>query len=224
MAARTILVAEDEIIVQKVIKAAIEHKGYVCEVVSDGTACLERLARAPVPELLLLDLVMPQVGGIEVLERLKGIPAAERFPIVVLTGKSDVPIVKQAFQLGADDYVVKPFDVKVLTERLDDLLFTAGEARIRELLANLRIQDPSLTAQLAQIGAIGKELDAYPSTLDNRALAIAVPRGKAPHALAKVPLTEIVTTIGIFHRCASGWRKVWPRFAPPAPAPLTSTR
>jgi two-component system, OmpR family, response regulator MtrA len=75
-----------------------------------------------VPDLVLLDIMMPGISGLEVLERWRADPATAAIPVVMLTAKAQENDVERGFQLGADDYVVKPFSPRELVRRVTAVL------------------------------------------------------------------------------------------------------
>lgn len=111
-----ILVVEDDPSVRGLLQMLLTAEGYDVETASDGLAGLEKLAGAK-PALMLLDLIMPDLGGARVLERLRADPAVADVPVVVLTGKLEaVPDLRAA--LGQDNVIVKPFSVNELLTRV----------------------------------------------------------------------------------------------------------
>jgi CheY-like chemotaxis protein len=89
----------------------------------DGVEGLALVASAP-PELVLLDMALPLIGGGEVLRRIKADPATARVSVVVLSGVADAESIRRTRQDGADGYLTKPFDVRELLELIDRLLAT----------------------------------------------------------------------------------------------------
>lgn len=147
-----ILLAEDDPVVTRIVTASVAACGLTCEAVADGVECLERLRKGTQPDLLLLDLVMPRMGGLEVLESLARAPFKDRFPIAVLSGRNETEAVRKAIALGADDFIVKPCAIAELVRRIGDLVFVADEARMRPLIASLKVPDPSLAPLAVQAG------------------------------------------------------------------------
>lgn len=118
---KRILVVEDEKDLNDLIKINLERNGYQAFTASDGNTALEIAARE-IPDLILLDLMMPGIDGTEVARRLKADPATANIPIVMLTAKSEETDVVVGLTIGADDYVTKPFSMKILLARLSTVL------------------------------------------------------------------------------------------------------
>ncbi len=106
--AKKVLLAEDEKNVILGVRTCLDAVGYDVEVVEDGEEALNSVKRAH-PDLILLDLLMPKVDGFEVLKVLKGNEETSKIPIVVLTAKAEETDRQRAMELGADNYMTKPF-------------------------------------------------------------------------------------------------------------------
>ena len=116
-----ILVVEDEKDLQDVLAYNLKKAGHEPTVVGLGHEALER-ARSDGPDLILLDLMLPDMPGTDVCRALKGDPATRHIPVVMLTAKSEEIDRVVGFELGADDYVAKPDSMRELTLRLQAIL------------------------------------------------------------------------------------------------------
>ena len=116
-----ILIVEDEPSIQRLIGYALQTKGYEVFIAGDGQQGLDA-ARAESPDLILLDMVMPEMGGMEVLEVLKSDPLLEHIPVLVVTASAQKGDAEQAIEMGAAGYLIKPFHVPILYERVEELL------------------------------------------------------------------------------------------------------
>ena len=110
-----VLVVEDEEILLTALREELATGGYDVEGAGDGQEGLEKVESFK-PDLVLLDLVMPKMDGMEMLQRLKGNPATKDVPVVILTNLSDYERISEALSLGAMDYLVKA------NYKLEDLL------------------------------------------------------------------------------------------------------
>ena len=116
-----ILVVDDQEANRQVVRDVLEPLGYHIAEASDGEDALEAVARE-VPDLILCDVVMPRRDGYSVCQALKGDPKTRLVPIVMLTSLDQLPDKVRAVELGADDYLTKPFNVVELTTRVRSLL------------------------------------------------------------------------------------------------------
>jgi two-component system phosphate regulon response regulator PhoB len=115
-----ILIIEDERALTEVLEYNLRREGYETAVAHDGQEGL-RKARTLLPDLILLDLMLPTVDGLEVCRELRAGEHTRTIPILMLTAKAEETDQVVGFSLGADDYVTKPFSVKVLIQRLKAL-------------------------------------------------------------------------------------------------------
>jgi two-component system phosphate regulon response regulator PhoB len=116
-----ILIVEDEDCLLEVLRYNFEKAGYLVEVLSNGDHADTRLKEAT-PDLVLLDWVLPGLSGIELCRRLRRAPATKTLPIIMLSARSDEMDKVCGLEMGADDYVTKPFSVKELLARAAGLL------------------------------------------------------------------------------------------------------
>lgn len=123
----TILVVDDEEPIQELLRFNLEKEGYLVGVAKDGQEALDRVAREQ-PDLIVLDLMLPGMDGLEVCRRLRLIPGFQQIPIIMLTAKGEVIDRVLGLELGADDYMTKPFSPRELLARI--------KARLRRLNPN----------------------------------------------------------------------------------------
>ncbi len=114
-----ILVVEDDAAIARVLRLELEHEGYRVETAPDGLSGLEKALKEP--DLVVLDVMLPKMDGFEVCRRVR---AKSRVPIIMLTAKDGIKDRVGGLDVGADDYVVKPFSVEELLARI--------RARLRE--------------------------------------------------------------------------------------------
>ncbi len=116
-----ILVVDDDAPVLRALKRVLESAGYQVSTASDGQEALAMIARAR-PDLLVLDIIMPRMDGLEVCRRVRADPFVAKLPILFLTAKSRPADVAQGLDAGGDDFLSKPFDVVELPARIRALL------------------------------------------------------------------------------------------------------
>jgi type II secretory ATPase GspE/PulE/Tfp pilus assembly ATPase PilB-like protein/CheY-like chemotaxis protein len=117
----TVLLVEDEDSLRKVMRDLLERDGYAVAEAADGIAALDQVDRVA-PDVIMLDLNLPGLDGYHVLQQLRSRPATSRIPVIVLTAKGDEDNEVRVFQLGADDFLTKPFRAKALSARLEAVL------------------------------------------------------------------------------------------------------
>lgn len=116
-----ILIVDDELDALIALKRALEADNYIVVEASDGLNAIEKV-KAENPDIVLLDLMMPEIDGIEVCKRLKSDPKYEHIPIIMLTAKGDITDKIEGIEIGADDYVTKPFNLNELKARIKMVL------------------------------------------------------------------------------------------------------
>jgi two-component system alkaline phosphatase synthesis response regulator PhoP len=121
MAKEVILIVDDEEDIRELVALNLRREGYQILTCDTGERALE-LVRSKKPDLVVLDLMLPGVDGLEVCRRLKADPDSRRIPVVMLTAKGEETDIVAGLELGADDYVTKPFSGKVLVARVRRLL------------------------------------------------------------------------------------------------------
>jgi len=115
-----VLVVDDERAVRESLRRALELEGYDVELAADGREALGRLEAGPDPDAVILDVLMPQVDGLEVCEELRR--SGSRLPVLMLTARAEVENRVAGLDAGADDYLTKPFALAELLARLRALL------------------------------------------------------------------------------------------------------
>ncbi|QEG32897.1 response regulator [Bythopirellula goksoeyrii] len=121
MAKASILIVEDDPSLGEVLDYNLRQEGYQVDLSRDGQQGL-RHAREHCPDLIVLDLMLPMIDGLEVCRQLRADPNTKDLSILMLTARSEESDELVGFTVGADDYVTKPFSVKVLLQRINALL------------------------------------------------------------------------------------------------------
>jgi two-component system alkaline phosphatase synthesis response regulator PhoP len=121
MSTRTILVVDDEPGIVQIARDYLERAGYRIVTAADGQHAL-RLARSEVPSLVVLDLMLPGMDGLDVTRAIRGDPATRSIPIIMLTARVEETDRLIGLELGADDYITKPFSPRELVARVRAVL------------------------------------------------------------------------------------------------------
>lgn len=120
LAPKKILIVEDEADIAQLVKLYLEKEGFHTNVAKSGVEAL-KLVKSERPDLLILDLMIPEIDGIEVCKKIRNAPDTALLPIIMLTAKAEESDTIVGLELGADDYVTKPFSPKVLLARVKAL-------------------------------------------------------------------------------------------------------
>lgn len=121
MSKQKILVIEDDEDIQELLKFNLNKEGFQVKCVSNGEQGL-KYAKTDIPDLIILDLMLPGIDGLDVCKALKATEETSQIPIIMLTAKGEESDIVVGLELGADDYVTKPFSVSVLLARIKALL------------------------------------------------------------------------------------------------------
>jgi len=119
-APKKVLIVEDEADIAQLVKLYLEKEGFHANIAKTGVEAL-RLITSERPDLLILDLMLPEIDGIEVCKKVRNVPDTALLPIIMLTAKAEESDTIIGFELGADDYVTKPFSPKTLVARVKAL-------------------------------------------------------------------------------------------------------
>jgi two-component system phosphate regulon response regulator PhoB len=136
----SVLVVDDDIDISEALQQALEYGGYDTSAAFTGAGALAEVRRN-VPDLILLDQMLPDIEGAEVCRRLRAAPETRRVPIVFLTARADEGARIRGLALGADDYVTKPFSLDELLLRIQAVLRRAGPAELRVTPEWLRLRE-----------------------------------------------------------------------------------
>ncbi|MBN1257648.1 MAG: response regulator transcription factor [Planctomycetes bacterium] len=157
MARETILVIEDEEDIGELVRYNLAAEGYQVFVADSGEDGL-KLARSKKPSLIILDLMLPGIDGLEVCKSLRKDTATDGIAIVMLTAKGEETDIVIGLELGADDYIVKPFSPKVLIARIKAVLRRKSRV-ITDEKAVIKAHDLAITPGRREVLLKGKKID-----------------------------------------------------------------
>jgi phosphoserine phosphatase RsbU/P len=150
---RSVLLVDDGLQNRILLQAILEFAGYRVLVAEEGAGALELLAREPV-DLLVLDYMMPGMDGAEVARRVRLDPARRELPIVMLTASQEGPHIEAAFTAGANDYLTKPVDRRILLARVASMIQAADDRRQARQVVALEGERRSLLTEIEEAASI----------------------------------------------------------------------
>lgn len=150
-----ILIVEDDTEVAQTIELRLTHSGHQAVIAANGYEALQRVRRLK-PDLMLLDIGMPEMDGLEVCRRLRATPATAAIPILFITARGGIESKIEGFDAGADDYLVKPFNLQEL------------ELRIRALLRRTSPDKSGPAARHLAVGRLRLDCQTFQVTVDER--------------------------------------------------------
>ena len=156
MANERILVVDDEEDVLELVRYNLDRNGYQTEIASSGEEALSK-ARKSLPDLIILDLMLPGIDGLEVCKKLKSDGKTEQIPVIMLTAKGDESDIVTGLELGAEDYVTKPFSPKILIARVRRILHRAVSRDLEKPI--IRKKDLTIDPGRREVLVKGKPVD-----------------------------------------------------------------
>jgi two-component system phosphate regulon response regulator PhoB len=155
--AQRILVVDDEPDVTELLKYKFEQEGYRCQVLNDPLL-FASTARDFEPEIMIFDIMMPELSGLQLCRMARADPLLKNVPIIFLTARGETDDRIQGLELGADDYLPKPFNMKELSIRVGKLL--ARSATVTQTTKSMRIEISGVVidAELHQLSIDGVEV------------------------------------------------------------------
>jgi two-component system, OmpR family, alkaline phosphatase synthesis response regulator PhoP len=154
MAKEHILIVEDEEDILELVKYNLAREGYRVSGAATGEAAL-KTARADLPDLIILDLMLPGIDGLDVCKILKNDSKTQRIPIIMLTAKGEESDIITGLEVGADDYITKPFSPKVLVARVRTAL-RRGVRKGAKDNATLKVHDIVIDPGRHEVTVAGK--------------------------------------------------------------------
>lgn len=167
-----ILIIEDEPPISEVLTYNLEREGYKVQTAFDGREGL-RAAQTQRPDLVILDLMLPGLSGLDVCRELRANSATAALPIIMLTAKAEETDQVVGFAMGADDYVTKPFSVKVLLQRVGAIL--------------RRASSPEPEVDVLEHGPLRLDKQSYRVTLNGEVIALTPTEFRLLEALMRQP-------------------------------------
>lgn len=156
MAKVKILVVDDEADIRELVRLNLTREGYEVLDCESGEQALN-VSRSKGPDLVVLDLMLPGIDGLEVCKQLKADPKTARVPIVILTAKGEEADVVAGLEVGADDYVAKPFSGKVLVARVRRLLRKAAQPADEQ--GTIEVYDLTIDPSRHEVWAKDRKVD-----------------------------------------------------------------
>jgi two-component system alkaline phosphatase synthesis response regulator PhoP len=163
MAGETVLVVDDEANIVDLARMYLEQEGFRVQSANDGVKALDMISRQP-PALMVLDLMLPEVDGWEVCRRGRSGKTAPDLPIVMLTARDEDVDKIVGLELGADDYVTKPFNPRELVARVKAILRRSHRSVVRESVVH--VGDVTIDPARHEVTIAGRSVELRPKEFD----------------------------------------------------------
>src|SRR5688572_6024289 len=164
--AERILIVDDEPDIASTIAFNLEREGFATIVAEDGKSAIAALEADPTSDLVILDLMLPDIAGTEVCRRIRREPATQRVPVIMLTARGEDIDRVVGFEVGADDYVVKPFSMRELMLRV--------RARLVEAATRLHSPVAATAPQHFSIGPLTIDGETHRVLVDGQEVAVSL--------------------------------------------------
>jgi two-component system phosphate regulon response regulator PhoB len=155
---KKVLIIEDEKDLAELLSFNLEKDGFAATCIHDGKQGFER-AVADIPDLILLDLMLPGLLGTEVCKALRKEPRTARIPIIMITAKGDEIDRVVGFEVGADDYIVKPFSMREVTLRVKALMRRVDQEMPTPATDQLILGEIAIDKQRHTVTSAGNEIE-----------------------------------------------------------------
>jgi phosphate regulon transcriptional regulator PhoB len=169
-----VLVVEDEQDVAELLRYNMAKEGYDVVLAANGTEALRR-AREVKPEVILLDIMVPQLNGWEVCRRLKQDPETRAIPVIMVTGRVEEGDKVLGFEMGADDYVTKPFSPRELIARIRAAVRRGKNAEAADRKHHLKAGDLEIDRHRFEVTMKGQRVDLTPKEFELLAALVGTP-------------------------------------------------
>jgi DNA-binding response OmpR family regulator len=153
-----VLIAEDDVDLLDIMTYALRREGYEVIGAADGLQALDR-QQAEAPDIVLLDVRLPRLNGFEVCRRIRHVADV---PIIIVTGRTEEHDILRGLQIGADDYVTKPFSLKQLAARMETVLRRCRSDQYRRAVSEVRAGDIVLSLQTHEVTRNGVSVQLTP--------------------------------------------------------------
>jgi CheY-like chemotaxis protein len=206
---KKILALDDEPEVLKLYEHFLAYCNYIVMTTDNAETFLEEMKLGQ-PDLVILDINLPGVSGLSLLEMIRADSATRSLPIIIVSARGDEETIKEAVKLGCDNFMVKPFKMKDFIDRVEKELYTLDETELREILSQLKMSNNNL---LKNIGVHTKGMahyDAYPLTHNDKELCVIVRRGAKPATICRHDMEKITKEVVVYCKSQMRWRIVFP--------------
>lgn len=216
--AKTILCVDDDPQIRDMIKTFLETKGFSVITSTDGWDCLREII-VKKPDLILMDINMPKLDGLNTLDMIKMTRIDNHIPIILVSGEGDRETITKAAKLGADDFLVKPFSLEELAARVAAQLFHVHFPQLQDLLKALVRSAPATGGFAGLDLAKYKDWQAFginPSP--GVELCVLLPKTLAVKSALLLDEAHAAQQVVVLQKMRTHWRCAWPHARPQAAA------
>lgn len=207
-----ILIVDDDAELRGLLKQFLEGKGYRISQSGDGWDAVREIV-VQLPDLVVMDIHMPKMTGLGALDVLGATRLNDQIPILITSAAGDKDTILKAVQLGADDFIVKPFSFEHLASRIAFHLFRLSTEHLRRLLLKLP-KHPNAPVDLSFPGPEEekkyRDWMTFVTTFDGRDLCVLLKKGFTLPEGAVAPEATLRENVLVFAKSRVAWKCVWP--------------
>ena len=159
-----ILIVDDSRVNRSILEGIVADMGYQAVIASDGETAIDRI-RTQLPDLVLLDIMMPGISGIEVLEKMKSEPPLSTISVIMLSGNDEIETVVKCIQIGAEDFLTKPLNMTLLNTRIKNCLQRRQAMRQAEKLGQYTLIEKIGQGGMAEVFSANHAMLSRPTAL-----------------------------------------------------------
>lgn len=208
----TVLIVDDDANVRELLQNFLESKGYKVGTSGDGWDAVREIV-VNRPDLVLMDINMPKLNGLGALDILKMTQVSENLPIIITSSDGDKDTILKAAQLGADDFIVKPFSFVELANRIAAQLFRLDFPTLQKVLT--LIVDQKVNSGVPGWPSLDpnkyRDWTAYPISFETRELWILLRKGVTPEQARALPEDKAELSIMALVKHRQVWKCAWPK-------------
>lgn len=205
-----ILVVDDDAEILDTISSCLENRGFLVTRAKTGGECLREI-KNEMPDLVILDVDMPGINGLSVLRSIRENTKTNQIPVILATALGTEHVVKSATSVGVDDFIVKPFRLEQIANRVELHLLVRTPALAKRLVIGLTDKDKVVRSAVSFKGIDWEYWDLYSSKYLGHELFIIIPKDADPQATSEISDDESRQKIMIYAKIDNSWCRVWPR-------------
>jgi DNA-binding response OmpR family regulator len=208
--AQHVLLVDDDVELRTLSQKFLQGAGYEVVVVGDGWDAIREIV-VNKPDVVVMDIEMPKLSGLNALDILRVSRLTDQIPIIVTSGHGDKDTILRAVQLGADDFIVKPYSYNELVSRIAVHLFQMDFKKLTEVLAGLhQIGSQNKPSWTGLDASQYQDWGAFSATHGDRELTILLQRGVTIDQAAVMKEAEAAQKIMVLAKFRNTWKGVWP--------------
>ncbi len=210
---RTVLVVDDDDDFRELLVTICKDNGADAVGVTDGEELLKLMDARKHFDIILLDIMMKKMNGLEALKKLRSLNHIGAYtPVHMITGYGDQRLIAMAGKFGVSGFTIKPLQEEVLWSSLErEMLPHITADQVRECARSLHIQDPKVYEELRDPGINFQDYRCFPSQLDNRTVAILLRNPLMVRQVAELSDAQLVETVRVYSYTKAHTQLVWPQ-------------